>query len=197
MNKKLKSFSYVIVGGGGHAKTIISLTKVLGLKLVGYTAPTESHLSKNLNYLGDDEVLKEKKNYALKHIISFSFFNKKTQKIYQDFFQKNSHILNTHRPLIHPSAIIDADVKIGAGTVVGPGAVIRTGTQIGDYCLINSRALIEHDCIVESHSHIAPGAIICGQVKIEKFVLVGAGAIVLNGSCLKFGSLIKASSLFK
>lgn len=197
MDKKLKNFSYVLVGGGGHAKTIISLTKVLGLNLVGYTAPTESFLSESLNYLGDDKVLEKKENDRIKHIISFSFFDKRTQKNYQNFFWKNSQFLNVHKPLIHPSAIIDTDVKIGAGTVVGPGAVIRTGTQIGDYCLINSRALIEHDCIVESHSHIAPGAIICGQVKIEKFVLVGAGAIVLNGSWLKYGSLIKASSLFK
>ena len=197
MDKKSKNFSYVIVGGGGHAKTIISLTKVLGLNVVGYTAPSESLLSESLNYLGDDEVLKEKENDGIKHIISFSFFDKKTQKIYQNFFRKNSHFLNVHKPLIHPSAIIDTDVKIGVGTVVGPGAVIRTGTQIGDYCLINSRALIEHDCIVKSHSHIAPGAIICGHVKIEKFVLVGAGAVVLNGSWLEFGSLIKASSLLK
>ena len=76
MDEKLKNFSYVLVGGGGHAKTIISLTKTLGLNLVGYTAPTESLLSESLNYLGDDEVLKEKEIDGIKHVISFSFFDR-------------------------------------------------------------------------------------------------------------------------
>ncbi len=44
--------------------------------------------------------------------------------------------------MIHPTAIIDPDARLGAGVRVGPYAVIGPKTQIGDGCTIGSHAVI-------------------------------------------------------
>ena len=47
-------------------------------------------------------------------------------------------------------------------------------------CIINTKAVVEHDCVIGDYSHIAVGAVLCGEVKIGKSVLVGANATVIQ-----------------
>ena len=50
--------------------------------------------------------------------------------------------------IVHPSAVICPDVRIGVGTVVFAGAVVQTGSQIGDNVVVNTCASIDHDHLV-------------------------------------------------
>lgn len=61
--------------------------------------------------------------------------------------------------LIHPRAVVAVaaeDVEIGSGTVIMAGAVINSGTTVGQQCLINIDSTIDHDNSLADYVHILP-----------------------------------------
>jgi UDP-3-O-[3-hydroxymyristoyl] glucosamine N-acyltransferase len=62
----------------------------------------------------------------------------------------------------HPTAVVHAEAKIGAGAFLGPYAVIGAGSVIGDGCMIGAHAVIENDALIGArtviHPHVFVGA---------------------------------------
>ena len=80
---------------------------------------------------------------------------------------------------IHPSAVIERGVKIGARVVVGANAVIRPGTVIGNDCEICSAAVIGDDGFqVLRIDGVNRKIRHCGGVKIGNDVSIGAHTVV-------------------
>lgn len=82
--------------------------------------------------------------------------------------------------IVHPSAQISFDVKIGKGTVVMPNAVINVSSTVGEHCIINTGAIVEHDNVIENYVHISPSAALGGTVHIDECTHIGIGATVKN-----------------
>jgi sugar O-acyltransferase (sialic acid O-acetyltransferase NeuD family) len=82
--------------------------------------------------------------------------------------------------IVHPSAIISADVRIGAGTVVFAGAVVQTGSEIGNNVVINTCASVDHDCRIGDGGQLAPRVALGGQANVGGLSFVGIGATVIN-----------------
>lgn len=83
--------------------------------------------------------------------------------------------------LIHPSAFVSSQSKIGQGSQVMAGALLQCGVTLGQNVVINTRASIDHDCLIEAHSFIGPGAILCGDIMVGNSSFIGAGATILPG----------------
>jgi acetyltransferase-like isoleucine patch superfamily enzyme len=81
---------------------------------------------------------------------------------------------------VHPTAIVEAGVKLGEGTSVWDCAHIRHGTTIGDECLIGGKALIAYDVVIGNRVKINSAAYICNGVTIEDGVMISAGVIFTN-----------------
>ncbi len=81
--------------------------------------------------------------------------------------------------IVHPTAIVDSTVKLGAGTVVMAGAVLQADTVIGDHSIVNTRSSVDHDVCVGDFCHVCPGATIAGHVSINQLVMIGTGANVV------------------
>ena len=97
--------------------------------------------------------------------------------------------------LIHPSAVIAEDVKIGVGAVVMADAVINPGSIIGDGCIINTLASVDHDNVIGNFTHIAVGAHTAGTVHIGSQVWLGIGAVVSNNVNICSGCVIGAGAV--
>jgi sugar O-acyltransferase (sialic acid O-acetyltransferase NeuD family) len=97
--------------------------------------------------------------------------------------------------VIHPRSIIAQDVKIGSGTIICAGAVVVTGSQIGQEVIINTSASVDHECIVEDGVHIGPGVHIGGRSKIKKGAWIGIGATVCDRITIGEFSIIGAGSV--
>ena len=82
--------------------------------------------------------------------------------------------------IVHPSAVICADVRIGAGTVVFAGAVVQTGSQIGENAIINTCSSVDHDCTIRDCAQLAPRVVLGGRVSVGELTFVGIGAAVIN-----------------
>ena len=93
------------------------------------------------------------------------------------------------------NAVIRADsdtVKIGESSNVQDNAVIHTsdgfGVQIGDNVTIGHGAII-HGCTVKNNVMIGMGAIVLNGAVIEENCIIGAGTLVTQGKVIPAGSL--------
>ena len=75
-------------------------------------------------------------------------------------------------PGVHPTAIVDPSVKLGAGVHVGAYTVIEKGAAIGDGCVIEAQVFIGENCVVGAGSHFYP------QVTLREGTIVGKGVIL-------------------
>ena len=93
------------------------------------------------------------------------------------------------------NAVIRADsdkVKIGENSNVQDNAVIHTsegfGVQIGDNVTIGHGAIV-HGCTVENNVMIGMGAIVLNGAVIGENSIIGAGTLVTQGKIIPAGSL--------
>lgn len=97
--------------------------------------------------------------------------------------------------LVHPSAVVAPDVKIGVGTVVMAGAVINSGSCIGNGAIINTCASVDHENVIDDFAHISVGAHLAGNVSVGKRTWVGIGAVVSNNVSICNDVLIGAGGV--
>ena len=102
---------------------------------------------------------------------------------------------------VHPQAVLIGEVRLGAGSSVWPGAIIRADngpivigarTSIQDGAVIHTQlwkhTRIGDDCVIGHLVHLE------GCV-LEDLVLVGSGAVVLEGVICRSASLVGAGAV--
>jgi UDP-N-acetylbacillosamine N-acetyltransferase len=97
--------------------------------------------------------------------------------------------------IMHPSAVICDDVRIGPGSVIFAGVVIQTGSEIGDNAVINTCASVDHDCHIANGAQLAPRVTLGGRVKIGHLSFIGIGAVVSNRIAIGRNCIIGAGSV--
>lgn len=97
--------------------------------------------------------------------------------------------------LVHPSAQIAINVKLGAGSLVMAGAIINASAGVGAHCIINTGAIVEHDNVLEDYVHISPRAALAGTVHIGEATHIGIGAVVRNNINICGGCVIGAGAV--
>lgn len=166
----------LIIGAGGHGKVCadvaIKMNKWSNISFLdGDTTKTEILSLK---------VIDNTHNIG-KYIEDYDFFvsigsNQIRKKIINQIENLNGHIVS----LIHPSANIGLDVKIGTGTVIMAGASVNSGTIIENGVIINTNSSIDHDCQISNYVHVSPGANIAGTVRVGSLTWIGVGATIIN-----------------
>ena len=78
-------------------------------------------------------------------------------------------------PGVHPTALVDATVKLGENVHVGACTVIEKGAEIGDGAVIEAQVFIGEGCKVGKGTHIYP------QVTLREGTVVGADCILHCG----------------
>jgi carbonic anhydrase/acetyltransferase-like protein (isoleucine patch superfamily) len=94
------------------------------------------------------------------------------------------------------NAVIRGDVhyiKIGNNTNIQDGAVIhatylKAPTYIGNSVSIGHNALV-HGCTLHDHTLVGMGAIVMDHAVVNEFVIIAAGAVVLENTICESGYL--------
>ena len=81
--------------------------------------------------------------------------------------------------IIHPTAYVGKNVKIGVGCIICPNTTITNDTEIGDHVIINIGASVNHDNRIGEGSTICPGVRLAGRVSIGRDVFIGTGALLI------------------
>jgi len=81
--------------------------------------------------------------------------------------------------LIHPFSCLAKRITVGEGTIIFPGVIIDTGTQIGSHILLSRSATIGHDVSIGDFSNLSPSATVAGECKIGIGNDVGSNATLI------------------
>lgn len=96
--------------------------------------------------------------------------------------------------LVHPDASIGSGCTLGEGTVILAGARVTTNIHIGRHTHLNPNVTVGHDTVLEDFVSMNPSSSVSGDCLIQTGVLVGVGAIVLNGLTVGHEALVGASA---
>lgn len=190
----------VILGGHGDGELIAwALRDIQGVEGYGWLNDNEREGSKmaNLPVLGkiDNDIITE-----LLHEQSILFITALQKvKFAQEKLQKIRDLRippKRYYSLVHPSAYVSPNVKIGYDTFVGFHVCIMPNTVIGNHCSFRSSAHIGHDWVIEDGCYVGPNSSLLGRgslregahigpnvtvkerITIGKYAIVGMGSVV-------------------
>jgi acetyltransferase-like isoleucine patch superfamily enzyme len=81
---------------------------------------------------------------------------------------------------IHPTAIIEENVKIGEGSSIWDSVHIRHGATLGDECIVGEKSYIAYDVKIGNRVKINAMVYICAAVTIEDGVMISASTTFTN-----------------
>lgn len=81
--------------------------------------------------------------------------------------------------LVHPTAILGNNAKIGQGCILGAFSNISNDTTIGDFVTFSIKAGMGHDSTIGDYSHIGAMCCISGFVTIGESVTMHPGSIIV------------------
>ena len=127
----------VIIGAGGHGRVIADNALKNGYNEICFvddSATGDCIGFPIVGVIGDVEKLNDGKTDFI-----IGIGNNATRKIIAEKFDVN------WVSLVHPSAQLAFNARIGKGTVVMANAVVNVCASVGDHCIINTGAVVEHD----------------------------------------------------
>ncbi|HEY3935875.1 MAG TPA: DapH/DapD/GlmU-related protein [Bryobacteraceae bacterium] len=83
-------------------------------------------------------------------------------------------------PFIHPTAILESGVSVGAGSFIWDNVHVRRNTSIGERCIIGEKSHVSYDVRIGDLVKINAFVYICTAVTIEDGVMISAGCIFTN-----------------
>ena len=81
---------------------------------------------------------------------------------------------------IHPTAIVERSVKVGAGTAIWDCAHLRHGARVGAHCIVGEKAYLAPGVIVGDRCKVGPFVNLCAGVVLETGVMVAIGVVFTN-----------------
>ena len=85
-----------------------------------------------------------------------------------------------HAARVHPSAELEDDVTVGAGSAIWQRAQVRTRARIGAECVIGRDVFIDEGVVIGDRVKIQNGALVYHGVTVADGVFIGPGAILTN-----------------
>lgn len=83
-------------------------------------------------------------------------------------------------PRIHPTALVEDGVTLGAGTSVWDNAHLRRGARVGRDCIVGEKAYLAYDVVVGDLCKLNACVYLCAGVTLEEGVMVAAHTVFTN-----------------
>lgn len=166
-----------LIGAGEHACVVVAAARAAGWSVLGAVG-AEAHPALGCPHLG--AVLEPAEALPLGSAAAWIMaigigvepgFRTRLLRRWQDYDVDWATV-------VHPRAWVAEDVRLGAGVLVGAGAIVQSGARIGDHSIINSGVVCEHHCRVGEQSHLAPGVVLGGGCQVGGHCLIGLGAVL-------------------
>lgn len=184
----------ILVGGGGHCKSVIDVAESAGYNILGILDMQEEVGKSVLDYkvIGTDDAIPLYVDKA-EFIITVGFIKNPAIRI--RIYNKIKDAGGYLATLVASTARVSRYATIGEGTVVMHQAFVNAGAQIGANCIINTFCNIEHDTHVGDQSHISTGTMVNGDCMIGERVFLGSQSVIANGVTIGDDIIVGAGSL--
>lgn len=97
--------------------------------------------------------------------------------------------------LVHPTAVLGCNVKIGSGAVICPRVTLTCDIEVGAMAMINCHSTLGHDARVGNWSTVSAHCDLTGFTQIGEAVFLGSGARVIPGKTVGDGAVVGAGSV--
>lgn len=173
----------VLVGGGGHARSVADVVRRLGGIVLAVVDPGDPE-GWDVDVVSSLDVLAPEAA-AVDHVVCLGDNGRRAVVLGE--LEVRGRRVGT---VVAGSATFGGSAAVGAQVLehahVGPGASLARGA------IVNTGAVVEHDVQVGECAHVAPGACVLGGATVGAGTLVGAGAIVLPGVRIGPGAVVGA-----
>ena len=163
-----KEKSLLIVGAGSFSVEVEELARLLGYTNMAFVDDNKSNGCVGL--MSDIPYLRSKFENAIV-ALGNNINRQKYTRILEECFYNIPY-------LIHPTAYISPDAKIGKGCIVRAKAVISRFVELEAGVIINVGGLVDHHCIIGEYSHILMGAVIRNGVHVPALSWVDSNQVV-------------------
>lgn len=184
----------ILIGGGGHCKSVIDVTESAGYTILGILDRNIPEGTTVLGYpvLGNDDKIAP---YIDKAEFLVTVGQIKSPAIRIRLNKMVEEAGGKLATVIASTAHVSKYAKIGEGSVVMHQAVVNADAHIGKGCIINTFANIEHDVIIGDFCHISTGAMVNGEVKVGSNSFIGSQSVVCQCVAICDNAVVGAGSV--
>lgn len=165
-----------VIGGGGHAKVVISTLRAAGVAVGAVFDDDSSRHGSELLGVPVRGPAAAAAGLDMRRAVLAIGDNRARRRLAEALGSELEWLT-----VVHPRAWVDAGARLGAGTVVFAGAVVQPGAEIGAHAIVNTAASVDHDCRIGDFAHLGPGCRLCGGVTVGEGTLIGVGCSVVPG----------------
>lgn len=176
----IDSQSLILIGGGGHCKSVIDVAECAGFHIEGILDIPENVGKQVCGYpvIGTDDLIGK--------LVSRYLFMVTVGQIKDPSLRIKLHeqVINSGGRLatiVSPTAHVSRFAELGEGSVVMHQAMVNAEAKVGRGCIINTFANIEHDVVIGDYCHISTGAMINGGCTIGNATFIGSQSVINNG----------------
>jgi sugar O-acyltransferase (sialic acid O-acetyltransferase NeuD family) len=186
----------ILVGGGGHCKSVIDVAESAGWTILGVLDAPEHIGKKVLGYtiIGSDDRMVD---FVDKAYFLVTVGHVKDCHLRKSLHAKIQSVKGELATIIASDAYVSKYAEIGKGSVIMHKTVVNAATEIGMGCIINTFANVEHDSVIGDFCHVSTGAMINGNCSIERETFIGSGAVVSHGVSVAAACVIGAGSVVR
>lgn len=186
----------ILVGGGGHCKSVIEIAESIGYPILGILDKVELVGSSVLGYpiIGTDDDIPSFVGTA-KFIVTVGHI--KNADLRMSISRRIKNAQGLFATLIASTAYVSAYATVGEGSVIMHQAVVNSCASIGCGCIINTFANIEHDAIIENFCHISTGVMVNGNCFVGAKTFLGSQSVMVNGVSILGGCVVAAGSVVR
>lgn len=176
----------ILIGGGGHCKSIIEVAESVGYEIKGILdMPDEvgKEVLPGHKVIGTDDEIPQYVEEC-DFVVTVGFIKNPALRI--KLYNKVKAVGGRSATIIASTAYVSKYAELGEGTVIMHHAFVNAGAKIGDNCIINTFVNIEHDAVVGNQCHISTGTMVNGECKIGENCFIGSQSVCAN--CIEIAS---------
>lgn len=186
----------VLVGGGGHCKSVIEAAESVGFSILGVLDMPEEVGKEILStkVIGTDDDIPYFVDKA-EFVITVGFIKNPAIRI--KLYNKIKEAGGKLATIIASTAYVSKYAEIGEGTIVMHQAFVNAGAKVGNNVILNTATNIEHDVVIGDQCHISTGTMVNGECRIGERCFIGSQSVLAN--CVSVGDdiIVGAGSLVR
>lgn len=186
----------VLIGGGGHCKSVIEAAESAGYQILGVLDMPEE-VGKDIlstKVIGTDDDIPTYVDKA-EFVITVGFIKNPAIRI--KLYNKVKEVGGRLATIVASTAHVSKYATIGEGTVVMHQAFVNAGAKVGNNVILNTFSNIEHDAVIGNQCHISTGTMVNGDCKVGDNCFIGSQSVLANGITVGDDIVVGAGSLVR
>ena len=186
----------ILVGGGGHCKSVLEAAESAGYSILGVLDMPEEVGKEILStrVIGTDDDIPAYVDKA-EFVITVGFIKNPATRI--KLYNKIKESGGKFATIIASTAYVSKNATVGEGTVVMHHAFVNAGAEVGNNVILNTFTNIEHDAVIGDQCHISTGTMVNGDCKVGERCFIGSQSVLANGISVGDDIIVGAGSLVR